>query len=255
VHAGIDGDRPHRRVRKDEAHRRPLGQRQFGNDRFEVVAVGAEAVQPDYGVLRVWPGLQLNRLQRHGCSFTAVGGFRQAAHPTSGLGCVLCRVKVKVCLALYNAPALPLSGPWLLLQPRIVVSLEIELSAEPEREFRRSLGSLKPALVFLRPYHWQIIGAAIALVITASVTLSIGQGLRLVIDDGFGAGLHLTEGQAVPDTDLLVRSLAVFAGLVLVLTAGTYVRFYLVSWVGERVSADIRRAVFDRPDQPASGLF
>ncbi len=129
------------------------------------------------------------------------------------------------------------------------------MSAEPEREFRRSLGSLKPALGFLRPYGWQILGAAIALVITASVTLSIGQGLRLVIDEGFGAGLHVTEGQAVPDTDLLVRSLAVFAGLVLVLTAGTYVRFYLVSWVGERVAADIRRAVFDRLITLHPGFF
>jgi ATP-binding cassette, subfamily B, bacterial len=68
------------------------------------------------------------------------------------------------------------------------------------------------------------------------VTLSLGQGLRLVVDEGFGAG----------NPALLMQSLAVFAGLVVLLTIGTYIRYYLVSWVGERVSADIRQAVFAR---------
>ena len=88
--------------------------------------------------------------------------------------------------------------------------------------------------MFLRPYLPQVVLASVALVVTASVTLSIGQGIRLLIDSGF------TEGTA----DLLSEAIFVFAALVVVLTIGTYARYYLVSWVGERVSADIREAVF-----------
>jgi ATP-binding cassette, subfamily B, bacterial len=106
----------------------------------------------------------------------------------------------------------------------------------PDREFVRRLGSLRPALRFVWPYRGRIVGATLALLVTASVTLSLGQGLRLVVDEGFGAG----------NPDLLMQSLAVFAALVVLLTIGTYIRYYLVSWVGERVSADIRSALFER---------
>ena len=102
-----------------------------------------------------------------------------------------------------------------------------------------------PAVRMLAPYRWQVIGATVALVLTASVTLSIGQGIRLVIDAGF------TEG----NPELLIDSIGVFAALVTLLTIGTYVRFYLVSWVGERVSADLRTAVFARLVSLHPGYF
>jgi ATP-binding cassette, subfamily B, bacterial len=104
-----------------------------------------------------------------------------------------------------------------------------------DRPPSRRLGSLKPALAFVRPYMRQVTFASIALVITATVTLSIGQGMRLVIDEGLGTG----------SSEVLVQSIALFAGLMVLLTIGTFLRFYFVSWVGERVSADIRLAVFD----------
>ncbi len=104
-----------------------------------------------------------------------------------------------------------------------------------DRPPARSIRSVLPAVRFLAPYGWAVFGASVALIVTAGVTLSVGQGIRLIIDQGLAEG-------ATPD--LLVQSLAVFAGLVLVLAAGTFARFYLVSWVGERVSADIRVAVF-----------
>ncbi len=80
-----------------------------------------------------------------------------------------------------------------------------------------------------------MVGATLALVSTAAITLSIGQGLRLLIDDGFANG----------DADTLVRSIVVFALLMVLLSIGTFARFYLVSWIGERVSADIRSKVFE----------
>lgn len=102
-----------------------------------------------------------------------------------------------------------------------------------------------PALRFLRPYLPQVVGASIALIITASVTLSIGQGIRYVIDDGFVSG----------SAQQLSESIGIFVMLVVLLTIGTYARFYLVSWVGERVSADLRSAVFRRLVYLHPGFF
>ena len=110
---------------------------------------------------------------------------------------------------------------------------------------RKPIASLKPALAFVRPYAPQIAIAAAALIVTASVTLSVGWGIRRVIDDGFASG----------SPELLLSSLGVFGALVLVLVAGTWVRFYFVSWVGERVSADIRLAVYAHLVRLHPGFF
>ena len=104
------------------------------------------------------------------------------------------------------------------------------------REISRDFVNLRPAVRFMRPYVKQVIIAGVALVVTAGITLSIGQGLRLVIDQGLRGG----------SDELLEQSILVFSVLVLGLTVGTFVRFYFVSWIGERVSADIRLAVFRR---------
>ena len=114
-----------------------------------------------------------------------------------------------------------------------------------DRPASRELTKLGPALAFLKPYRWYVVGASVALVLTAGVTLSIGQGMRLVIDQGLSAGSE----------DLLERSIVVFAGLVLLLTVGTFARFYFVSWVGERVSADLRKAVFSHLLHLHPGFF
>ena len=75
----------------------------------------------------------------------------------------------------------------------------------------------------------------LALIVTAGITLSMGQGIRLLVDKGF-----MTQSP-----HLLNQSIGVFLLLVLALSVGTFVRFYLVSWIGERVVADIRRQVFN----------
>jgi ATP-binding cassette subfamily B protein len=103
-----------------------------------------------------------------------------------------------------------------------------------DRATTKDMTRLTPALKFLTPYIKQVVFASIALVVTAGATLSIGQGLRMVIDQGFASG----------DANILIDSISLFAGFVGVLTVGTFIRFYFVSWVGERVSADIRLAVF-----------
>lgn len=118
-------------------------------------------------------------------------------------------------------------------------------SDEQERASARELTRLKPMWAFVAPYRWRVVGAIAALLVTASVTLSVGQGLRLLVDRGL----------AQDSVDVLKASILVFAILVLALTAGTWIRFYLVSWVGERVSADIRAAVYARLIRLHPGFF
>ncbi len=103
------------------------------------------------------------------------------------------------------------------------------------RSMRQSATTLRPVMEFLRPYRLAIAGALIALIFTAATTLSIGQGLRMIIDQGFASG----------STQLLDHAVVIFAVMIVLLALGTFTRFYLVSWIGERVSADIRKAVFD----------
>jgi ATP-binding cassette subfamily B protein len=87
----------------------------------------------------------------------------------------------------------------------------------------------------MKPYKGTLIAAGIALVLTAGITLSIGQGVRVLIDEGFVA----------QSTDALTQAVLVVIGLSFLMAIGTYVRFYLVSWLGERVTADLRSAVFE----------
>ena len=103
-----------------------------------------------------------------------------------------------------------------------------------DRVASKDVRKLTPALAFLRPYLGRVVIASLALLATAGVTLSIGQGLRLVVDRGFESSSQAS----------LAESLLVLGVMVVLLTAGTFVRFYFVSWIGERVSADIRQAVF-----------
>ena len=87
---------------------------------------------------------------------------------------------------------------------------------------------------FVAPYRWQMIGATVALVLAAGCFLVIGQGLKRVIDMGFLRG----------DSAALNHALIALLGVIMVMAAATYVRFYLVSWLGERAIADVRGAVF-----------
>jgi ATP-binding cassette subfamily B protein len=109
----------------------------------------------------------------------------------------------------------------------------------------KQLSNFLPAFRFLRPYKWRILLAGIALVTTAGVSLSLGQGVRLLIDQGFVAG----------SSDALTQTLLLFLVLVTLLALGTFLRFYLVSWLGERVSADLRKAVFRHLLQLHPGFF
>ena len=88
---------------------------------------------------------------------------------------------------------------------------------------------------FVRPYRRQVVYAAVGLLFAAAAVLAMGQGLRFVVDRGFSAG----------NAAELDRMLGAMLAVIIVVALATYTRFYFVSWLGERVTADLRRAVFD----------
>lgn len=98
---------------------------------------------------------------------------------------------------------------------------------------------------FLRPYRLAVAGASVALVVTAATVLGIGAGLRYLVDQGFATG----------DGALLDRAVLTLLGVVVLVAGGSYARFSLVYWIGERVVADIRRAVYDHVIALSPGYF
>ena len=88
---------------------------------------------------------------------------------------------------------------------------------------------------FVAPYRLRIAAALLALLVAAGCVLALGQGLRHVVDKGFGSS----------DPSLLNAALGAIVGVAALLSAATFVRFYLMMTLGERVVTDLRRAVFD----------
>lgn len=94
------------------------------------------------------------------------------------------------------------------------------------------IGQLWP---MLRQYKTRMALALFSLVMAAGLVLALGQGLRMVIDQGFA-----TANESVLNWSLL-GMLVITAGL----AAATYGRFYNVTWLGERISAELRQRIFD----------
>jgi ATP-binding cassette subfamily B protein len=99
------------------------------------------------------------------------------------------------------------------------------------------LATLAKLLPFMAPYKRQFMAAGIALVIAASATLAIPYAFRQLLDLGFGAEPSLNPNQL--DTYFI----ALFA-VATILGFATAARFYMVSWLGERITADIRDKVY-----------
>ncbi len=112
----------------------------------------------------------------------------------------------------------------------------LKIDAALDRPKSRNVAALGRLWPFMRPYRATMIGASIALVSAASATLAIGQALRRVVDLGFSA-----ENSGFIDQYFLA-----VMGIVGVLAVATFARYYAVSWLGERVVADIRTAVYSR---------
>ena len=99
----------------------------------------------------------------------------------------------------------------------------------------KSLRPLRELLGFLWPHKSRLIIASAALVFTAVTQLSLGYGIQVLIDQGFSN--QSEEG--------LRRAVLFMVAVGFAMACGSFVRFYMVSWLGERVSADLRRDVFN----------
>ncbi|NDZ15242.1 ABC transporter [Variovorax sp. WS11] len=99
----------------------------------------------------------------------------------------------------------------------------------------RSLSGLAP---FLRPYRAQILLAAVFLVLAAATTLVFPVALRSLIDGGLIVVDRGAQTMALRDHFLALFGVAVALGVF------SAARFYTVSWLGERVTADLRNAVY-----------
>ena len=117
---------------------------------------------------------------------------------------------------------------------------------EPTAKPARSLGPLRMIWRAALAYPGRVATAGVALVVTASATLAIPAGFRLIIDRGFAGG---------GNPDDIARWFQYLLMIVAVLAIGTAVRFYSVSWLGERVVADIRLAVQNNLLQLSPSFF
>ncbi len=99
---------------------------------------------------------------------------------------------------------------------------------------QRKLGKLALLWRFARAYPGQLAAALAALVVAALATLSIPQGLKLIVDNGFAKG---------SDPAAVAPYFEGMLAIVLVMGIATACRFYFVSWIGERVVADLRKTV------------
>ncbi|MFY2825775.1 ABC transporter transmembrane domain-containing protein [Ruegeria sp. MALMAid1280] len=107
--------------------------------------------------------------------------------------------------------------------------------ASEERAGSKKIGVLASLWPFMLPYRLLMIGATLALVLTASMTLTLPLAVRRVVDNF-----------RIEDGDLLDWYFLAALGIAAVLAVGTGLRYALVTRLGERVVADIRKAVFDR---------
>jgi ATP-binding cassette subfamily B protein len=99
----------------------------------------------------------------------------------------------------------------------------------------RSLAPLRAILPFLRPYRGRILVAGLALLASSSATLVLPLFLR---------GLVNAQGLTEAEAHALTGFYGAFVLAAAVLGVATATRFYAVTWLGERVVADIRKAVF-----------
>jgi ATP-binding cassette subfamily B protein len=121
-------------------------------------------------------------------------------------------------------------------------SYEDEARRRPRGKSLRPLLRLTP---FLRRYKLQMVMAIVSLLAAAGATLAVPVAVRRIIDNGFS-----TENAALVDRYFMAMMI-----VVVVLALGSALRFYFVMWIGERVVADVRDAVFSHLLKLSPGFF
>lgn len=117
------------------------------------------------------------------------------------------------------------------------------MASVPDDKQKKSLSNLGMVWSFARRYPGHLVVAAIALLVAAAATTGVPYAFKLIIDRGFSGGGDIS------------RWFEYLLMLVVVMALATAVRFYFVSWIGERVVADIRLAVHRNLLRLAPGFF
>src|ERR1051325_9083141 len=120
-------------------------------------------------------------------------------------------------------------GSWARRQER-----RSTLARRIDRPKPKGLTGLRPLSAALKPYRLRVAGALIAMLTAAGAIMALGQGMRYLVDHGLVAG-------KAADLD---RGVLALVAMALVLALASYSRFYLVTSIGERVVADLRKKVF-----------
>ncbi|MEJ0009768.1 MAG: ABC transporter transmembrane domain-containing protein [Alphaproteobacteria bacterium] len=107
------------------------------------------------------------------------------------------------------------------------------------------LANLRYLLRYIAPYRGRVAWAFLALLVSSGGILGMGAALRHLIDQGISKG----------NEQLLNSGYLILLGVILAIAGATYTRYLLVSWVGERVVADIRRDVFAKILSMHTGYF
>ncbi len=113
-----------------------------------------------------------------------------------------------------------------------------------EREKGRNISSLFLLASFFKPYYLNLILASLVLILTAGISLTFPIAIRRVVDGFFSNS-----------TSLMDYYFAAAFGLASLLAIGTALRFYLVTRLGERVVADIRKALFNKVISMSPGFY
>ncbi|MBK1698838.1 ABC transporter transmembrane domain-containing protein [Rhodovibrio salinarum] len=124
-------------------------------------------------------------------------------------------------------------------------TVEQDNNRRPDRPRSKNVRVLSELWTYLRPYKGYLVLSLLSLVAAAGTTLALGRGLQLLIDQGF----------AEEDAALLDQAVLVLFAVVAILAGAAFARFYLVTWLGERVVADVRRDVFRHVIGLSPGFF
>jgi ATP-binding cassette subfamily B protein len=124
-------------------------------------------------------------------------------------------------------------------------TVEQDSNQRPDRPRSKNVKVLARLWGYLRPYKGYLVLSLLSLIAAAGTTLALGRGLQLLIDQGFAEG----------DAALLDQAVLVLFAVVAILALAAFARFYLVTWLGERVVADARRDVFRHVIGLSPGFF
>jgi ATP-binding cassette subfamily B protein len=108
-------------------------------------------------------------------------------------------------------------------------------SRESDSANKADIQQLKPMLRYLSPYKKHIIFALVALAVTSFSVLGLGKGIGYLVDKGLSGN----------NPHFLNVALLILLGITALLAAGTYARYYFVTYAGELVVADIRRDIYN----------